>query len=123
MIMRSEVLGTLPTLGLSQSAYALLAVLIDQQEPGGKILQSQAELAESLGVHPNVCSRAMKILTDVNVVLRPSRNRYQLHPLIASYSTVEDMNQAIAEALDAMQDGELQRIAAPAPKRHLAAVS
>lgn len=125
MIMRTEVWSTVRELGLTVTAYNLLNLIIEIQEPGGKIRESQSELAAQLEIHPNLCSRAMKLLTDTNVVLRPARTRYELHPLVAAYSTEEDMHVAIREALDAIARGELPRVQTKpeVPKRHLAAVS
>jgi len=125
MIMRTEVWGTIRSLGLSQTAHNLLDLLIDVQEPGGRIVESQTELAKSLEIHPNVCSRAMRQLTAANVVLRPSRVRYELHPLMAGYNSESDMQSAVLAALQEIEDGDLPSISAvPASRRrHLAAVS
>ncbi|MEU4587223.1 helix-turn-helix domain-containing protein [Kitasatospora aureofaciens] len=123
MIMRTEVWETIGELGLPGSAFKMLTHLVSKkQKPGGVIEDSQQDLAEELGMHPNVVSRAMRSLTAANVVLRPGRYTYRLHPFVAGYQNETEMNEAIAQALEDIENGELQMISVPR-KRHLAAVS
>ncbi|MGA5822245.1 helix-turn-helix domain-containing protein [Kitasatospora sp. NPDC094028] len=108
-------------LGLAGSAYKTLARLVRKQQPGGHIEYSQQELAEILEMHPNMVSRAMGTLTRANVVLRPTRYSYRLHPFVAGYENEDEMNEAIAQALEDISNGDLPAISVPR-KRHLAAV-
>lgn len=66
----------------------------------------------------------MSQLVERNVVLQPEgRYRsYFIHPYFAGYDSEEEMNQALREATEAIQAGELPAPALPAPQRHLAAV-
>ncbi|WP_051710342.1 winged helix-turn-helix domain-containing protein [Streptomyces sp. NRRL S-350] len=124
MIMRTEVLGHIRTLGLPISARNLFDLLTEVQQAGGAIPESQQELAATLKTSPSVLSRAMRRLCELNIVLRTTRYKYTLHPLVAGYETENDMETAISDALQQIADGELPPIAAQPPtKRHLAAVS
>jgi DNA-binding IclR family transcriptional regulator len=122
MIMRTEVWETIGELGLAGSAFKMLTHLLKKQGPGGIIEDSQQDLAEELGMHPNMVSRAMRSLTEAHVVLRPARYSYRLHPFVAGYQDEDEMNEAIAQALEDIENGDLQMISVPR-KRHLAAVS
>ncbi|WP_030978399.1 hypothetical protein [Streptomyces sp. NRRL S-1824] len=112
-------------LELSKAAYDLLSAMTEVQRPGGEVNASQAELAASVGLSKNRTSIAMNQLVERHVVLRPEgRYRsYFIHPYFAGYSSVEEMEDTIRDAIEAIKAGELAEPARPAPpKRHLAAV-
>ena len=111
-------------LELSKAAYDLLSAMTDVQRPGGEVNASQAELAARVGLSKNRTSIAMSQLVERHVVLRPEgRYRsYFIHPYFAGYSDTEEMEDALRDALEAIQAGELAEPAAPAPQRHLSAV-
>ncbi|MCX5589533.1 hypothetical protein [Streptomyces erythrochromogenes] len=111
-------------LELSKANYDLLSAMTEVQRPGGEVNASQAELRARVGLSKNRTSIAMNQLVERNVVLRPEgRYRsYFIHPYFAGYATVEDMEEALRDAIEAIRAGELPEPSVPAPQRHLAAV-
>ncbi|MGY4966580.1 hypothetical protein [Streptomyces sp. 900105245] len=115
-------------LELPKAAYDLLSAMMEVQRPGGEVNASQAELRARVGLSKNRTSIAMNQLVERNVVLRPEgRYRsYFIHPYFAGYDGVEQMEDALREATEAIQAGALPAPALPAPppapQRHLSAV-
>ncbi|MFE1579336.1 hypothetical protein [Streptomyces fradiae] len=114
-------------LELSKASYDLLSAMMEVQRPGGEVNASQAELRARVGLSKNRTSIAMSQLVERNVVLRPEgRYRsYFIHPYFAGYATVEEMEEALREATEAIKAGSLpapEVPAPPAPQRHLSAV-
>ncbi|MCY0932527.1 hypothetical protein OTB20_41670 [Streptomyces sp. H27-H1] len=112
-------------LDLSKAAHDLLSALVKLQRPGGEVNASQVELAARVGLSKNRTSIAMTQLVERNIVLRPDRRyrSYFLHPYFAGYASVEDLEQALADATEAIKAGELAAPAPPPePQRHLTAV-
>ncbi|MFI0915359.1 hypothetical protein [Streptomyces abikoensis] len=111
-------------LELSKANYDLLSAMTEVQRPGGEVNASQAELRARVGLSKNRTSIAMNQLVERNIVLRPEgRYRsYFIHPYFAGYSTVEEMEEALRNAIEAIRAGELAEPAVPAPQRHLSAV-
>lgn len=111
-------------LELSKASYDLLSAMMEVQRPGGEVNASQAELRSRVGLSKNRTSIAMSQLVERHVILRPEgRYRsYFIHPYFAGYASEEEMDQALREATEAIQVGELPAPALPAPQRHLSAV-
>jgi hypothetical protein len=112
-------------LELSKAAYDLLSAMVAVQHPGGEVNASQVELAARVGLSKNRTSIAMNQLVERHVVLRPEgRYRsYFIHPYFAGYSSVEELHDALREAIAAIAAGELAEPSLPAaPPRHLSAV-
>ncbi|MFC4508451.1 MULTISPECIES: hypothetical protein [Streptomyces] len=111
-------------LELSKAAYDLLSAMGEVQHPGGEVNASQVELAARVGLSKNRTSIAMSQLVERHIVLRPEgRYRsYFIHPYFAGYSTMEDLEDALRDAIEAIKAGELAEPAVPAPQRHLSAV-
>ncbi|WP_127355321.1 hypothetical protein [Actinacidiphila soli] len=116
--------GMLHQLDLTKGAQDLLSALVDLQEPGGTVQASQSQLAARVGLSKNAASTAMALLVDRHLVLRPARSyrTYTLHPYIAGYQTVEDLEAAIQDAAERIAAGELNEPSAyrydtPPPKR------
>ncbi|MFJ3594611.1 hypothetical protein ACIPQJ_35340 [Streptomyces sp. NPDC090082] len=114
----------LHSLELSKANYDLLSAMSEVQRPGGEVNASQAELRARVGLSKNRTSIAMNQLVERNIVLRPEgRYRsYFIHPYFAGYATVEEMEEALRDAVEAIRAGELPEPAVPAPQRHLSAV-
>ncbi|MEV6248863.1 hypothetical protein AB0M38_22040 [Streptomyces sp. NPDC051742] len=111
-------------LGLSKAAYDLLSTMAEVQRPGGEVNASQAELAQSVPLSKNRTSIAMNQLVERHVVLRP-HNRYRsyfIHPYFAGYSNLEEMEEALHTANEAIRAGELPEPSLPDAPRHLSAV-
>ncbi|MGW2331709.1 hypothetical protein ACWC5C_38995 [Streptomyces sp. NPDC001700] len=111
-------------LELSKAAYDLLSAMVEVQRPGGEVNASQAELRARVGLSKNRTSIAMSQLVERHVVLRPEgRYRsYFIHPYFAGYTSAEEMEEALRDAIEAIRAGELAEPAVPAPQRHLSAV-
>ncbi|MCZ4088346.1 hypothetical protein O1W17_41455, partial [Streptomyces sp. H34-S5] len=77
-----------------------------------------------VGLSKNRTSIAMNQLVERNIVLRPEgRYRsYFIHPFFAGYSSVEEMEEALRDASEAVKAGDLAAPALPSPQRHLTAV-
>ncbi|MCY0947795.1 hypothetical protein [Streptomyces antarcticus] len=111
-------------LELSKANYDLLSAMSEVQRPGGEVNASQAELRARVGLSKNRTSIAMNQLVERNIVLRPEgRYRsYFIHPFFAGYSSVEEMEEALRDASEAVKAGDLAAPALPSPQRHLTAV-
>ncbi|MCO8306810.1 hypothetical protein ACFV4E_35105 [Streptomyces hygroscopicus] len=58
----------------------------------------------------------MGLLESRNLVLRPKDRKYRtyyLHPYIASYASQEELEEAIEDAAERIESGELPEITAP----------
>ncbi|MET8704173.1 hypothetical protein ABZW10_35785 [Kitasatospora sp. NPDC004723] len=128
MLIQSHLaMAQLYRLGLSKASYDVLSAMMDVQHSGGEVNASQAELAAAVGLSKNRTSIAVNQLVERHIVLRPEgRYRsYNIHPLFAGYTTVEELETGITTALKAIQAGTLPEPsapAAPARARHLSAV-
>ncbi|WP_331729585.1 hypothetical protein [Streptomyces platensis] len=111
-------------LDLSKAAQDLLSAMSEVQHAGGEVNASQAELRARVGLSKNRTSIAMNQLVERNIVLRPEgRYRsYFIHPYFAGYDGVEQMEEALREATEAIKAGDLAAPALPTPQRHLSAV-
>jgi hypothetical protein len=67
LIQASAGFGMLYRLDLAKAAMELLSVLIERQEPGGKVNASQAELGARVGLSRNSANTESR-----NLVLRPA---------------------------------------------------
>ncbi|MEU2086632.1 hypothetical protein ABZ569_32770 [Streptomyces albus] len=117
LIQASAGFGMLYRLDLTKAAQDLLSALIECQEPGGEVNASQAELGARVGLSRNSANTAMALLESRGLVLRPEGRRkyrtYYLHPYIASYASPEELEEAIQDAAERIEDGELPEITAP----------
>ncbi|GGY20483.1 hypothetical protein GCM10010358_83400 [Streptomyces minutiscleroticus] len=116
LIQASAGFGMLYRLGLTKAALEMLRVLIERREPGGEVKASQAELAARVGLSRNSANTAMALLESRNLMLRPEERTYRtyyLHPYIASYASQEELQEAIQDAAERIEDGELPEISAP----------
>lgn len=111
-------------LELSKADYDLLSAMTEVQRPGGEVNASQAELRARAALSKNRTSIAMNHLVERNIILRPDgRYRsYFIHPYFAGYTTIEEMEEALRDAIAAIRAGELAEPTPPAPQRHLSAV-
>jgi hypothetical protein len=100
---------------LTKGAYDLLSALADLQETGGEVRVSQSELAARVGLSKNAASTAMALLVDRHLVLRPegSYRLYILHPYIAGYESIEQLEAAIQSAAERIAAGELPEPSIP----------
>ncbi|WP_406459591.1 MarR family transcriptional regulator [Streptomyces sp. NBC_00876] len=55
--------------------------LVEEQEPGGAVNLTQPEMAAKLGIHPSRVSRAMRVLVERGVVIRPNNGKGRSHSL------------------------------------------
>ncbi|NUL01728.1 hypothetical protein HRW07_00330 [Streptomyces lunaelactis] len=116
LIQASVGYGMLHQLELTKAAQDLLSAMVERQHPGGEVIASQRELAARVGLSRNSANVAMAALVDRHLVLRPENRRYRtyyLHPYIAGYETVEDLEAAIQVAARRIADGELPEPTAP----------
>ncbi|MFI2429767.1 hypothetical protein ACH5A7_37820 [Streptomyces sp. NPDC018955] len=116
LIQASAGFGMLYRLDLTKAAMELLSALIERQEPGGEVNASQAELAARVGLSRNSANTAMGLLESRNLVLRPKDRKYRtyyLHPYIASYASQDELEDAIEDAAERIEAGDLPEIAAP----------
>lgn len=93
MFMDTTLMSTLRKLDLTPSAIHVLSLMVDEQEAGGAVHLTQPEMAKLLGVHPSRVSRAMRLLVDRGLVVRPNNGKgrsYSLNPAVAGYESEED---------------------------------
>ncbi|MGW9120242.1 MarR family transcriptional regulator [Streptomyces sp. NPDC055663] len=86
-------MATLRKLELTPSAIDVFSLMVEEQEPGGAVHLTQPEMADLLGVHPSRVSRAMGLLVNRGLVVRPNGGKgrsYALNPTVAGYETEED---------------------------------
>ncbi|MEU4098056.1 helix-turn-helix domain-containing protein [Streptomyces sp. NPDC026673] len=100
MLMATDLFAMLPRLELTPTAVNVLAVMVGKQQPGGAVPVTQAEIAEELDILPSVVSRAMALLSDRGLVIRPGRgHRYSLNPAIAGYASEQEMGTTLGRAV------------------------
>ncbi|MEU5748269.1 ArsR family transcriptional regulator [Streptomyces sp. NPDC047726] len=93
MFMDTSAMATLRKLELTPTAIDIFSLMVEEQEPGGAVHLSQQEMADLLGIHISRVSRAMGLLVDRGVVVRPNGGkgrRYSLNPIVAGYETEAD---------------------------------
>ncbi|MFI8769446.1 hypothetical protein ACIGN6_31705 [Streptomyces sp. NPDC053792] len=78
-------------------AYRVLTKLVGIQEPGGRCLVTENELAEMLDVHRSMVGRGLHALGCARVVFRQAKGIYRLNPMVSGYRTVTEQLEAIAE--------------------------
>ncbi|MFC9607998.1 MarR family transcriptional regulator [Streptomyces niveus] len=90
MLMDTGLLAMLRRLKLTPTATDVLSVMVEKQEPGGHVIMTQPEMAKELDIHPSRVSRAMALLVDRGLVIRPNNGRgrsYALNPTVAGYES------------------------------------
>ncbi|MFF5130967.1 hypothetical protein ACFY41_29095 [Streptomyces syringium] len=115
LIQASAGFGMLYRLDLTKAATDLLSVLIERQAPGGEVNASQAELGARVGLSRNSANTAMALLESRHLVQKPQGKyrTYYLHPYIASYASQEELEEAIEDAAERIEAGELPDITVP----------
>lgn len=115
----SQRLWALP---VSPASVKFLGYLVARSEFGGHLPVRQPQMGEEYGgITKQAVSQLMAPLCDLNIVLRPTRNSYRLHPLAARYESAEEMDKAFRQALaditaDKLPNLRLPRyVAAPPP--------
>ncbi|MFI8265368.1 hypothetical protein [Streptomyces sp. NPDC085665] len=71
-------------------AYRVLFHLVGTQEPGGRCLVTEDELAEEFGVHRSLIGRGLQALILAKLVFRQAKGVYQLNPMISGGRTVTE---------------------------------
>ncbi|MER5994762.1 hypothetical protein [Streptomyces viridosporus] len=80
-------------------AYRVLFRLLGTQEPGGRCLVTEEELAEALDVHRSMVGRGLQALILAKLVFRQAKGIYFLNPMISGARSVTEHLEAIG-ALD-----------------------
>jgi predicted transcriptional regulator len=103
MLMDTGLMVLLRRLRLTPTAIEVLSVMVEKQEPGGAVLMTQTEIASELGVDRTRVSRAMRLLVERGVVVRPNGvgRRYSLNPTVAGYDSEHDMEKEMTRQLAA----------------------
>lgn len=81
-------------------AYRVLFELLGTQEPGGRCLVTEEDLAERLNVHRSMVGRGLQALIHARLVFRQAKGVYQLNPMISGGRSVTEHLEAIG-TLDA----------------------
>ncbi|MER7497107.1 hypothetical protein ABT033_31480 [Streptomyces pharetrae] len=76
-------------------AYRVLFRLLGTQEPGGRCLVTEEELAEILSVHRSMVGRGLQALIHARLVYRQTKGVYQLNPMISGARSVTEHLEAI----------------------------
>jgi hypothetical protein len=77
-------------------AYRVRDLLIGTQEPGGRCLVTEEDLAKVLGVHRSLVGRGLQHLILAKIVFREAKGVYLLNPMISGFRTVAEHLDAIA---------------------------
>lgn len=77
-------------------AYRVLFRLLGTQEPGGRCLVTEEELADALDVHRSMVGRGLQALIHARLVFRQARGIYYLNPMISGGRTVTEHLEAIS---------------------------
>ncbi|MFC9164398.1 hypothetical protein ACFTZ8_26750 [Streptomyces fungicidicus] len=76
-------------------AYRVLFRLLGTQEPGGRCLVTEEELAEALDVHRSMVGRGLQALILAKLVFRQAKGIYVLNPMISGARSVTEHLEAI----------------------------
>ncbi|MFI5571953.1 hypothetical protein ACIA6T_32405 [Streptomyces sp. NPDC051740] len=76
-------------------AYRVLFRLLGTQEPGGRCLVTEEELAEALDVHRSMVGRGLQALILAKLVFRQAKGIYLLNPMISGARSVTEHLEAI----------------------------
>jgi hypothetical protein len=76
-------------------AYRVLFRLLGTQEPGGRCLVTEEELAEALDVHRSMVGRGLQALILAKLVFRQAKGVYFLNPMISGARSVTEHLEAI----------------------------
>ncbi|MGW0844301.1 hypothetical protein ACWD26_30010 [Streptomyces sp. NPDC002787] len=76
-------------------AYRVLFRLLGTQEPGGRCLVTEDELADALEVHRSLVGRGLQALIHARLVFRQTKGVYQLNPMISGARNVTEHLEAI----------------------------
>ncbi|NUK96202.1 hypothetical protein HRW16_31135 [Streptomyces lunaelactis] len=82
---------------LPPNAYALFFHMLTQQEEGGLVIATHEELGAGLALDRVGISRAMPHLVAARLVRVVRRGRFQLHPMVAAFSSPKDQRQAVSD--------------------------
>ncbi|MEU6010160.1 hypothetical protein [Streptomyces sp. NPDC047453] len=91
-------------------AYRVLFRLLGTQEPGGRCLVTEEELAEALDVHRSMAGRGLQALILAKLVFRQAKGVYFLNPMISGARSVTEHLEAIGtlEAEDRLDVDDYQ---------------
>ncbi|MFY1675566.1 hypothetical protein [Streptomyces sp. WMMC905] len=76
-------------------AYRVLFRLLGTQEPGGRCLVTEDELADALEVHRSLVGRGLQALIHARLVFRQTKGVYLLNPMISGGRSVTEHLEAI----------------------------
>ncbi|WP_331731030.1 MarR family transcriptional regulator (plasmid) [Kitasatospora sp. NBC_00070] len=93
-------MGVVAELNLPVTAYRVLLMLMERQQPGGRIVMPQRRIGELLGIGRSSVTVALGALVTARLVLRPEGYKeYQLNAMLAGYASPGDAWDAI-ETMD-----------------------
>lgn len=76
-------------------AYRVLFRLLGTQEPGGRCLVTEDDLADALDVHRSMVGRGLQALIHARLVSRQTKGVYLLNPMISGARSVTEHLEAI----------------------------
>ncbi|MET9987673.1 hypothetical protein [Streptomyces rochei] len=76
-------------------AYRVLFRLLGTQEPGGRCLVTEDDLADALEVHRSLVGRGLQALIHARLVFRQTKGVYLLNPMISGGRSVTEHLEAI----------------------------
>ncbi|AXI91399.1 hypothetical protein SAM9427_37160 (plasmid) [Streptomyces sp. ETH9427] len=77
-------------------ALRVLLFLLGVQEPGGRIVIKQADIAQALGMKRSAVGLSLQHLQFARMVTKVQSGVYELHPQIAGFTTPAEQAQAVA---------------------------
>ncbi|MFF4276228.1 hypothetical protein [Streptomyces sp. NPDC001536] len=81
-------------------AYRVLFQLLGTQEPGGRWLGTEEDLAQALRVHRSLAGRGLQALIHARFVERQTKGVYLLNPMISGGRTVAEHLEGIGDLED-----------------------
>ncbi|MGA5318480.1 hypothetical protein ACPCTK_30870 [Streptomyces pseudogriseolus] len=76
-------------------AYRVLFRLLGTQEPGGRCLVTEDDLADALEVHRSLVGRGLQALIHARLVFRQTKGVYLLNPMISGGRSITEHLEAI----------------------------
>ncbi|MFD4933358.1 hypothetical protein [Streptomyces virginiae] len=80
-------------------ALKVMRHLLGSQEAGGRIVQTQAAVADQLGMDRALCNKAFRTLELARIVKRETQGIYRLNPMLSGFPTPVEQTNAINEML------------------------
>lgn|GEM_PF-2950974 len=116
-LMSRELSARLPMLGLNATQYDLLHLMMGIQERGGIVTQTQAKLAEALGIHRTEIVKAMRLLLELGLIWQEKRGVYRINPRCAFYGRSGEQIEAVQAIPEHVPDLNLPDYTARPPRR------